>query len=280
VDSLPTLPNASAAEIERARKRVISNRQETYPVLFEREESFFEIASRIGKGSHVPVEPMPATLKDELERYAGALFDAEARTIIKHAESAEVLKVWLNSVAQRIQNEVTGETIRRSKLHDIHCQFQERRVAIAGALENRGRYWLAIADADSNALIARNSAARIKLAQTLSQARALLLGHENPPDSVVKHIDANMPRVPDTTAPSLQAVAQFPKRAIWLHDRLKERVWDHNEPYRHGGPDRKIVQKILNGDFVRPDTLRKLIHSLNQHKFNGKTILASDVPSD
>jgi hypothetical protein len=83
-----------------------------------------------------------------------------------------------------------------------------------------------------------------------------------------------------TLKPSSLTGVRFPNRAAWLTDRLKERGWDHNEPYRHGGPDRKIVQKIQAGELVRPDTLRKLLHSLNQRKIEGRTILAADIPND
>jgi hypothetical protein len=72
---------------------------------------------------------------------------------------------------------------------------------------------------------------------------------------------------------------RFPRRALWLQERLKERDWDWNEPYRCGGPDRKTVKKILDGKLVRPDMLRKLILALN-HKKTGKTLSALDIPSD
>ncbi len=73
---------------------------------------------------------------------------------------------------------------------------------------------------------------------------------------------------------------QFPARAKWLNERLKERGWDWNEPYRWSGPDRKTVQKILAEKFVRPDILRKLVLALNHLKIGGKTISVSDIPSD
>lgn len=77
----------------------------------------------------------------------------------------------------------------------------------------------------------------------------------------------------------LVSTTDFPNRAKWLKERLKERGWDWNEPNRHGGPDRKTVKKILNGRFVREDMLEKIVVALNRKKV-GKTIALLDVPSD
>jgi hypothetical protein len=70
---------------------------------------------------------------------------------------------------------------------------------------------------------------------------------------------------------------RFPRRAAWLKERLKERGWDHNDPIRHNGPDRKTVLKILHSDGVREDVLEKLALALNCK--TSKVSLA-DIPSD
>jgi hypothetical protein len=57
---------------------------------------------------------------------------------------------------------------------------------------------------------------------------------------------------------------RFPNRAIWLQQRLTERAWDHNDPPRHNGPDRKTIDKILRGEGVREDVLEKLTRALSR----------------
>ena len=69
----------------------------------------------------------------------------------------------------------------------------------------------------------------------------------------------------------------FPKRAAWVKQRLKERGWDHNEPTRHSGPDRKTMLKILNGEKVREEILEKLSSALSKR---GTIIKPEDIPSD
>src|ERR1017187_10238327 len=58
--------------------------------------------------------------------------------------------------------------------------------------------------------------------------------------------------------------SSFPNRAIWLQQRLFERAWDHNDPPRHSGPDRKTIDKILRGEPVREDVLEKLAKALSR----------------
>jgi hypothetical protein len=56
---------------------------------------------------------------------------------------------------------------------------------------------------------------------------------------------------------------EFPKRALWLRTRLQERSWNEHDVGRHRGPDRKTVQKILNGQRVREDVLERLATALS-----------------
>jgi hypothetical protein len=69
----------------------------------------------------------------------------------------------------------------------------------------------------------------------------------------------------------------FPRRAAWLKQRLKERGWDHNDPIRFNGPDRKTIQKILRGAKVREEVLEKLANALNSKT---SKVLLLDIPSD
>jgi hypothetical protein len=70
---------------------------------------------------------------------------------------------------------------------------------------------------------------------------------------------------------------EFHKRAEWLRVRLRERSWDKNDLASHGGPDRKTVQKILEGYSVREDVLEKLATALSK-KYGKLTVL--DIPLD
>jgi hypothetical protein len=83
MDTLPILPDDSAAEIERAREAVISTRDEKFPVLFE--NAPWELIEQIRSKKVRPPKVMPATLRVELKNYTHALFDASAATLIKHA---------------------------------------------------------------------------------------------------------------------------------------------------------------------------------------------------
>jgi len=100
--------------------------------------------------------------------------------------------------------------------------------------------------------------------------------HEITPMSTSLQLPSKEPQAPRRQE---SKKPRFPRRAIWLRDRLRERSWDRNDPYRSSGPDRKTVQKILDGEFVRPDMLRKLIVALNHNKVD-KHLSVLDVPSD
>jgi hypothetical protein len=47
-----------------------------------------------------------------------------------------------------------------------------------------------------------------------------------------------------------------------------------------GGPDRKTVQKILDGRYVRAEVFTRLVAALNHQKIKGRTIELADIPSD
>ena len=72
-------------------------------------------------------------------------------------------------------------------------------------------------------------------------------------------------------------LSKFPARALWLQERLKELSWNHNDPSRYNGPDRKTVLKILHGDKVREDILEKLANAFSK---KGKKVLPAEIPSD
>jgi hypothetical protein len=71
--------------------------------------------------------------------------------------------------------------------------------------------------------------------------------------------------------------AGFPARVAWLNSQLRERGWGNSDPYKHGGPDRKTVEKILRGEPVRNDVLAKLAESLSKKKGSVNVL---DIPQD
>jgi hypothetical protein len=86
------------------------------------------------------------------------------------------------------------------------------------------------------------------------------------------------------TEPLVASVPKFPHRAKWLENRLAERGWDKHDLQRHGGPEHRTTQKILNGSNVQDDVLRRVINGL-QSKPNHKgralpAVKESDIPRD
>ncbi len=75
------------------------------------------------------------------------------------------------------------------------------------------------------------------------------------------------------------ATVLFPNRSKWLANRLKERGWDKNHTWGRGGPERKTVQRILDGLAVHEGTLEKIIVALNKKKI-GSPVSLMDIPSD
>jgi len=72
----------------------------------------------------------------------------------------------------------------------------------------------------------------------------------------------------------VSAEPEFPKRALSVKEELRKRFWDKNDVMRMGGPDRKTVQKILDGRSVRPEVLEKLVRALS------KKGAVSGIPND
>ena len=73
---------------------------------------------------------------------------------------------------------------------------------------------------------------------------------------------------------------RFPDRAAWLNERLRERSWNKHDVSRQGGPDRKTVQKILDGEHVREDVLERVAAALSKapRSKNLPPITMLDIP--
>lgn len=81
----------------------------------------------------------------------------------------------------------------------------------------------------------------------------------------------------ETNGKAVGPIPQFPNRASWLADRLRERAWNKHDLWRQGGPHHKTVQKILSGLAVREDILQKVVDGLSTR--NGK-VTVLDIPQD
>jgi len=92
--------------------------------------------------------------------------------------------------------------------------------------------------------------------------------------------ESRNPQSLDAPLVSHEHQTAFSQRAAWLRARLKERGWDHNSLWPNGGPDRKTVQKIIDGKYVRAEVLPRLVNALNHKKINGITVSLIDIPSD
>ena len=60
--------------------------------------------------------------------------------------------------------------------------------------------------------------------------------------------------------------SKLQSRALWVSERLRERGWNKHDLERHGGPDHKTVQRVLDGVPVREDVLGKLANALSMKK--------------
>lgn len=76
--------------------------------------------------------------------------------------------------------------------------------------------------------------------------------------------------------PEFRAIG-YPNRARWLSQRLLERGWSTSDPYAHRGPDRKTLQRILQGYSVRNTVLERLASALSM-AFGTVNVL--DIPQD
>jgi hypothetical protein len=115
---------------------------------------------------------------------------------------------------------------------------------------------------------------------SLAQGPASDSPDSQPPDTNVKmsvplSVTGEIPAA--TGGDAVMPEPEFPTRALWLADRLRERSWNKNDVASHNGPDRKTVQKILDGYAVREDVLEKLANALSQKR---STVEVLDIPQN
>lgn len=85
------------------------------------------------------------------------------------------------------------------------------------------------------------------------------------------------PRPGPRPAGNMREPTPFPNRAAWLKQRLRERSWNKNDVRRFGGPDRRTVQRVLDGLRIREDRLEELAQALSK---KAGTVKPLDIPSD
>ena len=235
----PELPLEAQAAIERAREHIHRHALVTWRLLFG--PDFARLPVALSAEIISSPQRKPASIKLEFCEYSSALLDAEAQHYISRAQTESDLRLCLEAVVACIESEVMQECDRPS--HDFHCPKMERRQAIANALADRIEHW-----------IKRYRQEKHKTQTTLKDG--------------VSHEGQGYKTVKSTT---------FPKRASWLNDRFVERGWNRNDPLRHGGPDPKTIDKILNGTEVRPDVLERLAVSLSK-KY--QKVILTEIPRD
>ena len=76
----------------------------------------------------------------------------------------------------------------------------------------------------------------------------------------------------------------FPNRAVWLQARFDEREWTKHDLEKHGGPEHRTIEKILNGFYVHEDSVRKTLRGLKVKSAHNGKVLAElnilDIPND
>jgi hypothetical protein len=272
VSDLPNLSLDDAAEIEHARDAVFSTRHIAYPLLFG---SPYARLADLMDGAGRQRNPMPAAIKVELRNYAHELLDGESKVYLRYAGTIPELRSWLDVIASRIITEVTNETKKRADQHDFHCPIKDRVLVVGNELRARIEYWCKAAETSPAAIRARAKATNAQIKATMARAQEVLASLEITEIPVVLERAKQQSRSAESDDPSM-----FPKRASWVKERLRERGWDHNDPHRFSGPDRKTMLKILEGMAVKEDTLDKLVTSLNRKKLDGLTITLLQVPTD
>ena len=217
---------------------------------------------------------MPATIKVELAKYTHALFGAEAKTYIRHAGSESELRSRLDSLASRIQIEVTRETKRLSRKHDLHCPLTERIEAITNALQKAAGYWIKAYETDPFAAMARHRATSAHLETTMSQAREVLAkldARPETPDPLIGPLSirdrvspSKEDQVPkDTNEERSSVELRSAARTAFVNPILKKKGMTRSKLASKAGVDPSVVYDYLSGiSNPRPDNRNLLAEVL------------------
>jgi hypothetical protein len=135
----PIFPKEVLAQIEQARRAIFNDAPKRFDLLFYPVQPFpeFMIGGKIGLD--IPKQRMPETVKQQLQEYAAALFDAEGRHRANHTHDFEMLVTYLTELASEIQ--VEANAVAAKKQLDYHCTRAGRIQAIQDALRSRHEFW-------------------------------------------------------------------------------------------------------------------------------------------
>jgi hypothetical protein len=107
-----------------------------------------------------------------------------------------------------------------------------------------------------------------KPAARLAEVRAEIARRAPEPEATPQP-DSEPAQPPSTESlPSHKAPLQFPNRAAWLKERLRERHWSKLALERKAGPgglDHKTIQKVLDGVQVTNGVLDRLASALSNY---------------
>lgn len=158
----PNLPLEVQAAIEDAWESL----ELQYPRLFDNP---FRVSVNVSQVSFGLGRPRPSATKLELQRYAIALFDAEAKHYIKRASSDYELRLWLIGLKSRIEDGVSKNIATRGSKEIRQCVEEERNKIVGDGLMQRIDHWAKTAESDYDALLRRGEAALAESAKTISE---------------------------------------------------------------------------------------------------------------
>jgi hypothetical protein len=223
-----------------------------------------------------------------LQEYALTVFDDIARARLRQSAPSFSVRPYLHwlhctCVTAVVEDVCRGGQLYRTAVHTFNVigeiqwppHAPETRRALAGimtellggphtnsiekrlktVLEARITQWEATA-VETLASVTKDSG----VSNTADRAIKVTEGKD---ESGASHPGPAPEKVANRRARSLLVETQFPERATWLGDRLRERAWSKYDVTRHGGPDQKTVQKILDGKHVREDALDRLVKALS-----------------
>lgn len=240
MNSLPELSEASAA-------RVRSATQHARTSLLREVIQFFE-RCRDSEFIHIELERKPVNydLMPYFTRYATDVFRAEAKERIDGRQNLEQCTAMLNELAERTVHEIVRNDGTWASIVKSASEYVD-----LGAWDSEyGEY--------SGDDFQRPRPAKTRL------LRILKLPIDECLSDYLKQVAEDGPATSD------------PKSlAEWLRSQMESLGWTPND-FGSRGPDRKTIQKILNGGAVTMKTIRKLAKALSAGL--GKEVLPSEIP--
>ena len=247
----PALPLETQAEIEHARDLVYSTRLLLYDLLFGVGSLGFA-AKALAPPGQGPLRK-PATLKLELQRYASALFDAEACFYMKHARTESELRSWLNTLSTSIEAEVMKEAAQ-----NFHCTVSERKEAIVEGLDRRIEHWIKTAQTDSDATM-------VRLQNTIERGKEVL-EHSREENRQSQQVAPPILPEPKPTRPRLSAMITSPGSAKRMEEYITSRGMGMTEFATKAGTTDRTLRAFRKTGKVRRDIFASIASAMNTTK--------------